>query len=68
MIRTPHALMLVIALTCSATLSAQRAKPAELVGTEAKTFETKECVNMPEAVSMEQCAGEVVLIKFWGVK
>ncbi|MHC4840177.1 MAG: hypothetical protein ACYTDT_04340 [Planctomycetota bacterium] len=68
MIRTPHAMMLIFALAFSATLSAQRAKPADQIGKEAKTFETKECVNMPEAVSLEQCAGEVVLIKFWGLK
>ena len=39
-----------------------------IVGSDAPAFEVKECINTPEAVSMEQCKGEVVLIKYWGTK
>jgi hypothetical protein len=40
----------------------------KLVGQDAPAFAVQECINMPEAVSMEQCKGEVVLIKYWGTK
>lgn len=39
-----------------------------IVGKEAPAFSASECVNKPEAISMEQCKGEVVLIKYWGTR
>ena len=39
-----------------------------IVGRDAPAFSANECVNKPEAISMEQCKGEVVLIKYWGTR
>lgn len=39
-----------------------------ILGKDAPAFEVQDAINMPEAVSMEQCKGEVVLIKYWGTK
>jgi hypothetical protein len=39
-----------------------------IVGKDAPAFDAAECINTPEATSMEQCKGEVVLIKYWGTK
>jgi len=40
----------------------------EITGKDAPAFSANECVNKPEAISMEQCKGEVVLIKYWGTR
>jgi hypothetical protein len=39
-----------------------------IVGKDAPAFDVQDSINTPEAVSMEQCKGEVVLIKYWGTK
>lgn len=39
-----------------------------LVGKEAPNFSATVCVNQPEAITLEQCKGEVVLIKYWGTR
>ena len=38
------------------------------VGQDAPDFSATECVNQPEAITLEQCKGEVVLIKYWGTR
>ncbi|MBZ0136763.1 MAG: hypothetical protein K8I27_10360 [Planctomycetes bacterium] len=38
------------------------------VGQDAPDFSATVCVNQPEAITLEQCKGEVVLIKYWGTK
>lgn len=45
-------------------LSAQ----VDITGKDAPAFSASVCVNKPEAISMEQCKGEVVLIKYWGTR
>ena len=40
----------------------------QIVGQTAPDFKATVCVNQPDAISLEQCAGEVVLIKFWGTR
>lgn len=40
----------------------------DMTGKDAPAFSANECVNKPEAISMEQCKGEVVLIKYWGTR
>ena len=40
--------------------------PASLIGKEAPPVEFTECVNEPEAKSLEECKGDVVFLKFWG--
>ncbi len=52
---------LVLALTPA--LFAQDRK----VGEDAPAFDAKDCINAPEATTFEQCKGDVVLIKFWGI-
>ena len=39
-----------------------------IVGKDAPAFDAGECINTPEVTTMEQCKGEVVLIKYWGTK
>jgi hypothetical protein len=39
-----------------------------MVGQEAPEFKASVCVNQPDAITLEQCAGEVVLIKYWGTR
>lgn len=62
MIRTT--LMLALVFGLSASLSAQK---GAAVGTKAKPFTVTKCVNEPDAKTLEDCIGDVVLIKFWGV-
>ncbi|MCA8916571.1 MAG: hypothetical protein H6839_13110 [Planctomycetes bacterium] len=38
------------------------------VGQDAPEFKATVCVNQPDAITLEQCAGEVVLIKYWGTR
>ena len=57
-------LIAAMVLSLAPVLSAQ----TNIVGKDAPAFEVQECINTPEAVSMEQCKGEVVLIKYWGTK
>ncbi|MCZ7607851.1 MAG: hypothetical protein M5U25_17660 [Planctomycetota bacterium] len=38
------------------------------VGQAAPDFKATVCVNQPDAINLEQCAGEVVLIKYWGTR
>lgn len=38
-----------------------------LEGKDAPAFDAKDCINAPEATTFEQCKGDVVLIKFWGI-
>ncbi|MBE7492222.1 MAG: hypothetical protein HS108_10760 [Planctomycetes bacterium] len=40
----------------------------DITGKDAPAFSANVCVNKPEAISMEQCKGEVVLIKYWGTR
>ncbi|MBX3474208.1 MAG: hypothetical protein KF754_07475 [Planctomycetes bacterium] len=40
----------------------------DITGKDAPAFSATVCVNKPEAISMEQCKGEVVLIKYWGTR
>lgn len=40
----------------------------DITGKDAPDFSATVCVNKPEAISMEQCKGEVVLIKYWGTR
>jgi hypothetical protein len=40
----------------------------QLVGKDAGEFKASVCINQPDAITLEQCAGEVVLIKYWGTK
>jgi hypothetical protein len=56
--------ILLFAILASAPLFAQ----TQLVGQDAGEFTVGECVNKPEAVTLEQCKGEVVLIKYWGTR
>lgn len=56
--------VLLFALLASAPLFAQE----QIVGKDAGEFTVGDCVNKPEAVTMEQCKGEVVLIKYWGTR
>lgn len=39
-----------------------------LVGKEAGTFKAGEMVNPVPARNLEDCWGEVILIKYWGLK
>jgi hypothetical protein len=57
-------LMLAVLAAATAPAFAQ----TDMVGKEAPAFKATVCVNQPEAISLEQCAGEVVLIKYWGTK
>lgn len=59
-----NAIMLTLIIGLSASLTAQK---GALKGKEAKPFEVTECINMPDAKTLADCAGEVVLIKFWGI-
>lgn len=45
-------------------LSAQE----NITGKDAPEFNAEGCINTPDAVTMEQCKGEVVLIKYWGTR
>jgi hypothetical protein len=38
-----------------------------LVGKDAPTFDAGNCINKPEATTFEQCKGDVILIKYWGI-
>jgi hypothetical protein len=61
---TTQTLLAATVLTLAPALMAQE----NMVGKDAPAFEAKVCVNQPEAISMEQCKGEVVLIKYWGTR
>jgi hypothetical protein len=39
----------------------------KLVGKDAPDFEAADCINAPEATTLEQCKGDVILIKLWGI-
>lgn len=65
MFRTSKAVALAALMTILATNAFAQ---AQMVGKEAPAFDAKACVNPPEATTMEQCAAEVVLIKYWGTK
>jgi hypothetical protein len=65
MVRTRTGLLVALfALAMAPALLAQDS----MVGQDAPEFNASECVNKPEAVTMEQCQGEVVLIKYWGTR
>ncbi|MBK8208176.1 MAG: hypothetical protein IT464_13225 [Planctomycetes bacterium] len=55
-------LALLIALAFAPAVFAQT-----LSGKDAPGFDAKDCINAPEATTFEQCKGDVVLIKFWGI-
>lgn len=38
----------------------------DMQGKDAPAFDASSCVNPPEATTLEQCEGDVVLIKWWG--
>jgi hypothetical protein len=44
---------------------AQEAKAK--LNADAPSFEAADCINAPEATTLEQCKGDVVLIKLWGI-
>jgi hypothetical protein len=56
--------VMLFALIAAAPLMAQ----TQIVGEEAKEFSVGDCVNKPEATTLEQCKGEVVIIKYWGTR
>jgi hypothetical protein len=56
--------ILLFAVLAAAPLLAQ----TQIVGQDAGEFTVGDCVNKPEAVTLEQCKGEVVLIKYWGTR
>jgi hypothetical protein len=56
--------ILLFALLAAAPLAAQ----TQIVGQDAKEFSVGDCVNKPEATTLEQCKGEVVIIKYWGTR
>ena len=63
MISTKKGLLIaLLALAAAPLMFAQE----NMVGQEAPNFEAKVCVNQPDAVDLKQCAGEVILIKYWG--
>lgn len=37
-----------------------------MVGQDAPDFKATVCVNQPQDISLDACAGEVILIKYWG--
>ena len=56
--------LLVAMLALAPSLFAQES----MVGQEAPEFKATVCINQPDAITLEQCAGEVVLIKYWGTR
>lgn len=41
---------------------------ADMVGKEAPSFRAGDMINGGHAKTLEDCKGEVVLVKFWGLK
>jgi hypothetical protein len=65
MVRTKKGLLLaLLAVSLAPAMFAQENQ----VGQTAPDFKATVCVNQPEAINLEQCAGEVVLIKYWGTR
>lgn len=65
MIRTKKGLLLaLLAVSLAPAVFAQD----NVVGQAAPEFKATVCVNQPDAITLEQCAGEVVLIKYWGTR
>jgi hypothetical protein len=54
-----------LALAFAPVTWAQEAKAK--LNADAPAFEAADCVNAPEATTLEQCKGDVVLIKLWGI-
>jgi hypothetical protein len=55
--------LLLLLLASAPALFAQNA----LQGKDAPAFNANDCINAPEQTTFDQCKGEVVLIKFWGI-
>lgn len=62
----PTQTLLLLALLAVAAPAAMAQKA--LLNAPAPDFSADECVNAPEAITLEQCKGEVVLLDFWGTK
>ncbi len=54
--------LMALVLALAPALFAERA-----VKSDAPDFNASNCINAPEATTLEQCKGGVVLIKFWGI-
>ena len=55
-------LVALLALAAAPVMFAQ----TDITGKDAPDFKATECINQPEATTLNDCAGEVVLIKYWG--
>ncbi|MCA8919376.1 MAG: hypothetical protein KDB32_09880 [Planctomycetes bacterium] len=55
-------LVALFAMSAAPLLFAQES----MVGQDAPEFKATVCVNQPDETTLAQCAGEVVLIKYWG--
>lgn len=65
MVRSRKSLLIaLLAVAMAPVMFAQE----DQVGQDAPEFKASVCVNQPDAISLEQCKGEVVLIKYWGTR
>lgn len=65
MVRTKKSLLIALfAVALAPVMFAQENQ----VGQDAPDFSATVCVNQPDAITLEQCKGEVVLIKYWGTR
>ncbi|MEM7167863.1 MAG: hypothetical protein AAF581_20595 [Planctomycetota bacterium] len=55
----------IVALALAAPTAAEAGK---LVGKKAPKFSASYVINDPKALNLEQCLGDVVLIKAWGIQ
>ncbi|MFN0058715.1 MAG: hypothetical protein ACKVX7_09700 [Planctomycetota bacterium] len=60
----------VFAVVCAAVLTTAVSAWSQenLVGKAAQGFTVRETINSATAMSLAECQGEVVLIKYWGIK
>ena len=58
--------ILLVALAFAPAVWAQEGTKAK-VGSDAPDFDASSAINAPEANTLEQCKGDVILIKLWGI-
>ena len=64
MLKTRKSLLVaLLAVAMAPAMFAQGKK----VGQDAPDFNASDCINQPEAITLEHCKAEVVFIKFWGI-